>query len=111
MPTSTGMMRHSNDSRCCAAPSDARTVAVTSPTAAVTTPEIVPLLGSIFNDGGRLVAKYVSGSPSGSLATSCRETFAFHALLCDPGLVKTGGSLGRVTNASLDGGPSSPPAS
>src|SRR5207245_2741130 len=69
-------------------PSDS--VAVTLPVPALVNervPEIRPVAVVTVSDGGSPVALYVNAPPSGSLATSCRETAVFSALVWFAGAV------------------------
>ena len=62
-----------------------------------TVPLITPLTALMLSPVGRPTAENVSGSPSGSLATSASETVAFFALVWLAGGVSVGARLTLVT--------------
>src|SRR5438477_8507965 len=67
-----------------------------------TVPEMMPLTPSRVSPFGRPDALYVSGSPSGSEATSCNWIEALSALCWSPGVASCGGRFVVVPEATFD---------
>src|SRR5204862_1997443 len=65
-----------------------------------TVPLIRPLTALMLNPVGRPTAENVSTSPSGSLATTCRETVAFTAVVRFPGFVTDGARLAPMVHVN-----------
>lgn len=55
-----------------------------------------PLDGSTDREGGKPVTRYVTGSPSGSLAINCSLGELPAVLVCVPGFSRVGGVLVTV---------------